>query len=169
MTNQEVIINIGVSGSGKTTWTTEFVKKNSNYVRINRDDLRKHFYGTLDDYYIHKDLNSREDFITQVEYLLFNNALEEGHSIVVDNTNLRSGYIEKWIRTILVFNSKHNRTVTYKFKLFEESNEYTLKKRVDVRDAPLGWNKLNYIDNQIKSLKIILNYIKENYNNHIYE
>ena len=36
----KIIITRGIPGSGKTTWAKDVVKENSNYIRINRDDLR---------------------------------------------------------------------------------------------------------------------------------
>ena len=37
---KKVLILIGIPGSGKSTWSTEFVKENKDWVRINRDDFR---------------------------------------------------------------------------------------------------------------------------------
>ena len=38
--NLKVIISVGVSASGKSTWATNFVSSNPNYVKIGRDDFR---------------------------------------------------------------------------------------------------------------------------------
>lgn len=36
----EVIINIGVPASGKSSWTSEFISKNPGWVKVSRDDFR---------------------------------------------------------------------------------------------------------------------------------
>jgi predicted kinase len=36
----KAIVTVGISASGKSTWTTEFIKSNPSYVEINRDDIR---------------------------------------------------------------------------------------------------------------------------------
>ena len=38
--NLEVIILIGISGAGKSTWAKDFISKNQNYVRVSRDEFR---------------------------------------------------------------------------------------------------------------------------------
>lgn len=43
-----VIITVGISGSGKSTWSTNFIKENPKYLRLNRDDIRKTLVGDLD-------------------------------------------------------------------------------------------------------------------------
>ena len=63
----EVIINVGISGAGKSTWTTQFIKENPNYLRINRDDIRKTLVGDLNGYYERKDLNRIETSINFIE------------------------------------------------------------------------------------------------------
>jgi adenylate kinase family enzyme len=37
--NKTAIITIGIPGAGKSTWANNYVKENTSYVRINRDDL----------------------------------------------------------------------------------------------------------------------------------
>lgn len=36
----EVILNIGLRASGKSTWTKEFLSKNENWVKVSSDDYR---------------------------------------------------------------------------------------------------------------------------------
>ena len=36
----EILLLIGIPASGKSTWSKEFVRKNANYVRVNRDMYR---------------------------------------------------------------------------------------------------------------------------------
>lgn len=76
----KVIFTKGLPGSGKSTWSKKFCQKNTDYVRINRDELR-HMRGK---YW----LPEQEQMITQWEYLSAVAALEHGYSVIVDATNL---------------------------------------------------------------------------------
>jgi len=163
--NQQVIINVGVSGSGKTTWSSNFIDKTPYSIRINRDDLRRHFYGTLQGYYHHKALNGREKYITEIEELLFLNNLQEGNHIVIDNTNLKPSYIERWIQYVKAYNEMRGTTVEVKFKIFPEKNKQLLKERINYRENSL--TSVDYIDKQISSLPSAIAYVEDNYKTQI--
>lgn len=176
MNRQKVIINVGVSGSGKTTWSIDQINKDSNIVRINRDDLRRHFYGSLDGYYEHKAFNSREEFISSIEDLMFINALQQGYSVIIDNTNLKPKYIQKWIDYVKAYNNRYTSNgfeyleIDVHFKLFKEADSQVLKSRVHSRDSLESERldcKLNYIDKQISSLESAISYVEDNYKNRI--
>lgn len=159
---QQVIINVGVSGAGKTTWSTQYMKKNIGNYRINRDSIRLQLVGTLDDYYQRKDLNYLEKLVTEIEDMQFLSLLEKGASVIIDNTNLKPSYIDRWVDFVYGWNQEKSaiQQVELLFKIFSEANPQTLKKRVNVRDAPLGWDKLAYIDKQVSSLKSVISYIE---------
>ena len=41
----ELLILVGIPGSGKSTFAKELVKTNNKYVRVNRDDMRQMLKG----------------------------------------------------------------------------------------------------------------------------
>lgn len=166
---QQVIINVGVSGAGKSTWSTEYMKKNIGNYRINRDSIREQLVGTLDGYYQRGDVTYLEKLVTNMEEIQFVNLLAEGASIIVDNTNLKPSYIQKWVDFVQAWNEDlpDLKKVQVKFKLFPENNAELLKKRVNIRDAPLGWDKLNYIDKQVSSIRSAIAYVEDNYKDQI--
>lgn len=164
---QQVIINVGVSGAGKSTWTRSELHNRYNTIRINRDSIRESLYGTLDGYYDRKDLRQREENVTRIEEMLFVDAMKLGQSIIVDNTNLKGEYIKKWVNFVRAYNDVFKSDIKVYFKIFPENNAEVLKKRVNVRDAPLGWDKLNYIDKQVKSLEGAIAYVKKNHKDQI--
>lgn len=104
-----------------------------------------------------------------MEEISFVNMLGEGASIIVDNTNLKPSYIQKWVDFVQAWNEDlpDFRKVAVRFKLFPESNAELLKKRVNIRDAPLGWDKLNYIDKQVSSIRSAIAYVEDNYKDQI--
>jgi len=159
--SQTLIINVGVSGAGKTTWSIEYIKKNPRTVRINRDDLRVALKGTLDGYYDQDRgfLNATEDMINKLEEYTLIQALMKGFSVIIDNTNLKPAYINRWTDLLREWNEDEEVKVDLKFKIFPLNDAQVLKKRVNVRDAPLGWDKLDYIDKQLRSLPEIIRLI----------
>lgn len=165
--NQQVIINVGVSGSGKTTWSSGQIAFTPNTVRVNRDDLRKHFYGTLSGYYQHKSLNEREKYITSIEEILFIGCLNEGYNVIIDNTNLKPSYIERWIQYIKAYNTNKGTNIEVKFKIFPESDVRKLKTRVYLREGQPPIKLLDYIDKQVGSLRSAIAYVEDNYKTQI--
>ncbi len=163
--NQQVIINVGVSWGGKSTFTTDFIKKNPNFVRINRDDIRKLIFGEIsEDYYTSEALNWRENIVTEVEESIFMGFLIEELNVIIDNTNLKPAYIKKWIDMVNEYSSSD---IDIKFKIFPEENALILKRRISRREKIPDLSKLGYIDKQIASLKNIIDYISKNYTNQI--
>ena len=67
---------VGPPASGKTSWSKEFVKGKSTWIRVNRNDLRL----MCGDYWI----PSREKLINTLEETTITSALEQGHGIRID-------------------------------------------------------------------------------------
>lgn len=72
-----VIICVGTSGSGKSTWSIQLLKYNTNYIRSNRDNIRRTLIGDLVNYYNRKDLNNLEKIVTNIEYLIWETAIKK--------------------------------------------------------------------------------------------
>jgi predicted kinase len=157
---QQVIFNVGVSGSGKSTWTTNFIKNNSNYLRINRDDIRKTLVGDLLGYYNRKDLNTVENIVSSIENHIGEKALLNEYSVIVDNTNLSIKTINEKIKVIEKYNNHYGTNIQFSFRVFPLSDHWTLKARVNERDK---FPNLDYIDKQLKSLPTIIKYLEDNY------
>ena len=94
----ELIMTVGLPGSGKTTWMMEKVKKDAGkYVNINRDDLRMTLFG-LKDYNEYKFSKEREKMVTEAQYALAAAALRMNKSIIISDTNLNPEVRDKWKR-----------------------------------------------------------------------
>jgi len=85
---QKIIVMQGLPASGKGTWCKEFLEKNPEWVRVNRDDLRR-MRGT---YWLPK----QEDMISKWEVFCIESALESGKNVIIDATNLNPKVIDKW-------------------------------------------------------------------------
>lgn len=85
----EVIINIGVPASGKSTWTAEFIKKNPGWVKVSRDDFR----------YMLKGVGwcepKVEKMITYMHNQAIITALANKFNVIVDNTSLKISSINE--------------------------------------------------------------------------
>lgn len=162
---QKLIINVGVSGSGKSTWSTNYIKENEKTVRINRDDLRKMFVGTLQGYYHRPDVNGIETNINLLEPILASQFFFQGYSVIVDNTNLKFKYIESWFKNLKLIENKFNhRVFEIQINLFDIEDKDELQQRVYKRDGNfLGWQELKYIVEQVESFKQIKKYLIENH------
>lgn len=116
----EIIILVGVSGSGKSTWANAFIEKNENYRIVSRDSLRALFFGPNDDnYYRSPCLDQKENFITKQQKSIIDNLLSNGYSVVIDNTNLKIQYIREFIKD-------YNHRCNLKLKYFDVSKENAL-------------------------------------------
>lgn len=98
---QHILILIGISGSGKSTFAKQFVQDNPTYLRLNRDDLRRSIapvplgeFWKWDD----KRKNRFERLVSELEKSALLSALESGWNVVMDNTHLRQRYINEILK-----------------------------------------------------------------------
>lgn len=162
---QKVIINVGVSGAGKSSWTKGYIKgTNPRAVRINRDDLRRCLKTDIVNYYNSKWLNPTEDMINHIEEYMLIQGLLKGFTVIIDNTNLKISYINKWVDMINDWNqdTPEDQKVEIVFKIFEDKDPLELKRRVMKRDD-LKEYEVEYIIKQIQSLPVVIDYIKKTF------
>ena len=97
----KIIVTIGCSNSGKSTWAHEQWKENPNkIVVVNRDSIRNLLFSytdeTISEYYKRTDLNKLEKQVSKYEDTLIYEALCEDKTVIVDNTHLQESYITKY-------------------------------------------------------------------------
>ena len=129
-----IIFLIGRSGSGKTTWTREFMRSNSKTRRVNRDTIRASIFNLEDErdvtkYYQSKDIKKREETVTEVSNSIIKNAIKEGLTVIMDNTNLDEEFIRRDLEQI-------NQDTSVEFKVFgEELTNEELHERIVLRGS----------------------------------
>ncbi len=74
----KLIMCKGLPGSGKSTWAEGFCRQNPDFIRINKDSIRRMTGLT------HK----RENLVVKFRDILIFTALTEKKSVIVDDTNL---------------------------------------------------------------------------------
>ena len=90
-----VKILVGIGGSGKTTWSKEYVLNNVNTKRLNRDDLR----GMLDSY---KDTTGNDNFVKLASMKLLELCLLSDRNVVIDDTNCYYDKLNELITNIRI-------------------------------------------------------------------
>ena len=90
---QEIVLTIGLPGSGKTTWADEWIEKNPDYMNINRDDLRLMLQGRKR---YAKFTKARETIVTETARSMAVFAINNGKSVIVSDTNLSTKRNKEW-------------------------------------------------------------------------
>lgn len=167
---KQAIICLGVSGSGKSTFSKQFQKKHPSYIRINRDDLRAALFN-MENYYNSPLFSERESKINMMIYNIIDGGSPKD-DYIFDNTNLNLSHLKKLLGQLTLEN------IEFKFKFFdielEEAKERVAKRENFVlEDDNLeewwDYSKCKYIDKQFEKYKEIKKYILENYKDKIME
>lgn len=171
MIDKEVIMLVGASASGKTTYAKK--KEKQGYVVISRDDIRANILKAISDYkddmnlWDHWEFNYKaESLVNKIQSNLICNAMIEGKSIVIADTNLSPKTRSKLIKTILGFNTQLGEDYDIFFKKINVDLE-TLLKRNEQRINKVGrfvierqynemkkpYNEIGNIESQYLTLK----------------
>lgn len=91
---QEIILTVGISNSGKTTWANKFCEENPNFANINRDDIRAMLYGNLNSYIM---TTAKEKKVTMMVNRFVNAAVQNDElSVIISDTNLNYKTRDTW-------------------------------------------------------------------------
>lgn len=136
--NLTVKILIGVPASGKSTWSSNYVMENSNWVRINRDDFR----------FMLKNMpvceRKIELLINDLQDNAILSALGRGLNVIIDNTNLKSSYINHFIDLT-------NHLAQIEFEIFDISIENAIE-RDNKREKKVGEDVIKRMFEAYKSI-----------------
>lgn len=148
----KIQILIGVSGSGKSTYCYDFLRKNKGWARVNRDDVRQQLVGKLtQDYYRRPDLTFMENLVSKVIHENIRLFILQGLNVIIDNTNLKQKFIKEFI-------DKYNHLADIQFKVFDEK-EHVLTERLKSREG--NEYKTDYILDQLKQFREIQKIYKD--------
>lgn len=87
--DQKIIFLKGLPASGKTTYALRFCKENDNYIRLNKDTIRE-LLGNP------KWNEELEKQIVSIERKLGEVALDNGKSLIIDDTNFSEKHRYYW-------------------------------------------------------------------------
>jgi predicted kinase len=86
-----VIITKGLPASGKSSWADEFISENPDFVKIEKDQIRKDTSLFKDGVYVHK--RGDEGIVIKERDRLIRRALQSGKSVISSDTNLTQKHI----------------------------------------------------------------------------
>lgn len=87
----------GLPGSGKSTKAKELYKSGGNYYRVNRDHIREMMFFS--------DHNGkREVGVIEIEKLIAQAMLVQGHNVIIDDTNLGQKHEDMWKSAVADYN-----------------------------------------------------------------
>jgi predicted kinase len=138
MKKLEVLVLIGIPGSGKSTFSKDFVRNNSDWIRVNRDDFRDMLKNSQ------TCENKIEDMITGLVNDVISSSLSRKLNVIVDNTNLKVKYINSIIDTF-----KYSASINY--RVFDISKDKAIE-RDNNRDKKVGKLVINKMYNDYKIL-----------------
>jgi predicted kinase len=84
----KIIVVKGLPASGKSTWSRKQCLKDSNFIRINKDDIRK-MLGKC-----------KEALITDICLSSCIAAIRRNYSVILDNTNLDNRSLSYFLKEI---------------------------------------------------------------------
>jgi predicted kinase len=151
MKTKELLILVGISGSGKSTYSNS--RMNDDCIRINRDSLRTSLFISLDEYYSKDSMYKKELEINSISNLILENSIFSFNTIIIDNTNLNLSYINNNIDWFSKSCDRNGFDYEIKFKFFD-CNLDVAKRRVVERDFKNEENKekrkelVKYIEKQ---------------------
>lgn len=98
MNKQTILLTIGASSSGKTTWANEIQSKYPDHWKsFNRDDYRFDlFTNGVHDWSLYKFTKARERAVSEAIIEDVKTALEEGKSVIISDTNLKPQIRDSW-------------------------------------------------------------------------
>jgi predicted kinase len=136
--NLKILLLIGIPASGKSTWAKSFVKNNTDWVRVSRDDFRLMFKQEQ------MCEPKVEDLITAMVNQAITKALVRKLNVIVDATNVREKYIAEFIEKF-----KYSADIDY--RVFDISIDKAVE-RDNALDAKVGEEVIKKMYNNYKIL-----------------
>jgi predicted kinase len=132
---KKVLILSGLSGSGKSTFARQFCLENPNWLRVNRDDLRRSLLPvTLDAYWKtwpDREKDRIETLVSELQKTAILEGLTRGWHVLIDNTNLKMSYFSEF-RQLL---SQHFDRVEIRYSLIDTPLEVCIQRDHDRPDS----------------------------------
>ncbi len=153
---QQILILIGISGSGKSTFAKQFCSENPNYLRINRDDSRKSILGISLNEYWKKDKEYQykiENLVNELQETGICAALSSGLDLLIDNTHLKISYINQLVKFLQSFD------VEIQFKLID-TNLIECIERDKLRTDVVGEEFIRLQDQRLQTMKYNFDFSK---------
>lgn len=95
----KVIMTIGVSDCGKSTYAQKYIEENPNTIELNRDNVRFNYIAPHAKNWSEYNSNDfNEDLVTDIIHKQFIKAVQEGKDVIISDTNLSPYTRARWIQ-----------------------------------------------------------------------
>lgn len=149
---KKVMILTGLSGSGKSTFAQRFCLENANWLRVNRDDLRRSLLPvSLGEYWKtwpDQEKDRIEKLVSELQETAILEGLRRGWHVLIDNTNLRQSYVTMFRKLL----SQHFDEVEISYKLIDTPLEECIR-RDSARPDSVGEAGIRHQAEQLATLK----------------
>jgi len=139
MKNKKIIVNVGIPGSGKTTYSKEFVSSTTNWVRVCRDDYR----------FMLQNLpmlpGKGEVLVTDLVFSTAKKALLSGFNVILDATHVQLKYINQVVEEL-------GEMAEIEFNLFDTPLEVCIERDL-ARDRTVGEDIIKKMHENLENLK----------------
>lgn len=157
---RKALILTGLSGSGKSTFAKQFCLTNPNYLRINRDEIRRSLLPvSLPEYWQTwtEEARSRvESLVNDSQKALVASALARGWNLLIDNTNLKLSYLNEFRKLL----SSHTDALELSYKLIDTPLNVCIQ-RDQLRADSVGANVIRKQAEQLTVLKKNFRFVTE--------
>lgn len=132
----KLILTIGTSSSGKSTWASNYIANNPNTVELNRDMIRFSEYTGARNWREYS-VFPCENYVTKLLLNGFYNAIDDGYDVIVSDTNLSAATRGNWLLRAMGLGIEVEFVIMHSafVKLFSDPNkimelpDYVLKKQ----------------------------------------
>lgn len=98
MNKPVILLTVGISASGKTSWTEEFIRNRKDWINLNRDDCRfATFNGGVRNWQQYKFTRANEQRVTDMIDQRAIEASTQRVNLIVSDTNLNPKIRKKWL------------------------------------------------------------------------
>lgn len=97
---KKILLTVGISGSGKSTFAKQLVESDPSWVEINRDKIRADLFLCGNQHQMwqkYKHTNSNEKLVNQQVEILFHKAVNAQKNIIISDTNLNIKTRNYWV------------------------------------------------------------------------
>lgn len=141
--NQELIVTIGLPASGKTTYALKLLEQHPDIVNLNRDDLRLMLQSRAR---YAKFTSFREKLVTQMMQAAAEQALKDGKSVIISDTNLDPNRNKAWAQMASDYD------VAYRERLFTDVPYGVCIERDKNREHPVGQRVITGMFNKYQDI-----------------
>jgi predicted kinase len=127
---QKLIYTKGLPASGKSTWARSMVEKHDYMKRVNKDDLRSMIDNNIWSW-------ENEKFILKIRDQIIERTLIDGHSIIVDDTNLAPKHVTRFHEIVNAINDVHKLNIKVQEQFFDISVEECIRRDLN-RERSVG-------------------------------